>query len=84
MNENIMKDLNKIFIEVFVDPEISITDATTSSDIKKWDSINNMHLIVAIEDHYDIRFELKEIQSLQSVGELCSCVERYLGNKTNI
>ena len=49
-----------------------------SSDIDKWDSLNNMHLIVAIEDFYKIRFELKEIQSLQNVGELCEFVDKYL------
>ena len=43
--------------------------------------IYNMHLIVAIEDHYDIRFELEEIQSLKNVGELYNCINKYLEKK---
>jgi len=75
---NRLQELTKIFIEVFGDENIVLDYETSSSDIDKWDSLNNMHLIVAIEDFYKIRFELKEIQSLQNVGELCEFVDKYL------
>ena len=75
---NRLQELTKIFIEVFGDESIVLDYETSSSDIDKWDSLNNMHLIVAIEDFYKIRFELKEIQSLQNVGELCEFVDKYL------
>ena len=75
---NRLQELTKIFIEVFGDESIVLDYETSSSDIDKWDSLNNMHLIVAIEDFYKIRFELKEIQSLKNVGELCEFVDKYL------
>tara|TARA_Y100000758_G_C15872393_1_gene357216 strand:- start:419 stop:658 length:240 start_codon:yes stop_codon:yes gene_type:complete len=75
---NRLQELTKIFIEVFGDESIVLDYETSASDIDKWDSLNNMHLIVAIEDFYKIRFELKEIQSLQNVGELCEFVDKYL------
>ena len=70
--------MTKIFIEVFGDESIVLDYETSVSDIDTWDSLNNMHLIVAIEDFYKIRFELKEIQSLQNVGELCEFVDKHL------
>ena len=75
---NRLQEFTKIFIEVFGDESIVLDYETSSSDIDKWDSLNNMHLIVAIEDFYKIRFELKEIQSLKNVGELCEFVDKYL------
>ena len=75
---NRLQQLTKIFIEVFGDESIVLDYETSSSDIDKCDCLNNMHLIVAIEDFYKIRFELKEIQSLQNVGELCEFVDKYL------
>ena len=75
---NRLQELTKIFIEVFGDESIVLDYETSVSDIDTWDSLNNMHLIVAIEDFYKIRFELKEIQSLQNVGELCEFVDKYL------
>ena len=76
-----MDELNKIFIQIFKDETINISNVNNSSDIPNWDSLNNMHLIVAIEDHYDIRFELEEIQSLKNVGELYNCINKYLEKK---
>ena len=76
-----MDELNKIFIRIFKDDSLKISHETDSSNIANWDSLNNMHLIVAIEDHYDIRFDLAEIQDLQNVGELYKCIEKYLDNK---
>ena len=73
-----MEELNKIFRKIFKDDALVITSETVSSDIAKWDSLNNMHLIVAVEDHYNIRFDLAEIQALQNVGELYKCIEKYL------
>ena len=75
---NRLQELTKIFIEVFGDESIVLDYETSVSDIDTWDSLNNMRLIVAIEDFYKIRFELKEIQSLQNVGELCEFVDKYL------
>ena len=78
--ENRIEELNKIFSEVFGDKNLELNRETSASDIDKWDSLTNMHLIVAIEDFYKIRVELKEIQSLQNVGELCDYVDRYLAD----
>ena len=75
---NRLQELTKIFIEVFGDESIVLDYETSVSDIDTWDSLNNMHLIVAIEDFYKIRFELKEIQSLQNVGELCEFLDKHL------
>ena len=75
---NRLQELTKIFIEVFGDESIVLDYETSVSDIDTWDSLNNMRLIVSIEDFYKIRFELKEIQSLQNVGELCEFVDKHL------
>ena len=80
MANNIIKDLNKIFIKVFNDKNIVITYETIATDIKNWDSLNNMHLIVAIEEHYGIRIKLQDIQNLKNVGDLCSCIESYISS----
>jgi acyl carrier protein len=73
-----IQELNKIFIDVFKDESIVLNRDTNASSIDNWSSLNNMHLIVAIENYYKIRFDLKEIQSLKDVGQLCECVDKYL------
>ena len=76
--DKIVNDVNTIMKEIFKDQKLVISRDTRSSDIEKWDSLSNMHLIVAIEDHYKIRFALDEIQFLKNVGELYDCVSMYI------
>ena len=76
--DKIVNDVNKKMKEIFKDQKLVISSDTRSSDIEKWDSLSNMHLIVAIEDHYKIRFALDEIQFLKNVGELYDCVSKYI------
>jgi acyl carrier protein len=74
---NILVELNDVFKQVFKNEELEISEQTTSEDIERWDSLNNMILVVMIEDHFNIRFDLDEVQNLKNVGDLCACIEKY-------
>lgn len=74
MQEETLLIINKIFIEVFKDETILLDKTTSSNDIEKWDSLNNMHLVVAIEKHFKVRITLKDIQSWKNVGDLCNWI----------
>lgn len=68
--EEIIKEINNIFIDVLDDEDIVISETTTSDDVDDWDSLNHIHLVVAIEKHFKLRFTSQEIQSWNNVGEM--------------
>ena len=70
LKEEIIKEINNIFIDVLDDDDIVISEATTSDDVDDWDSLNHIHLVVAIEKHFKLRFTSQEIQSWNNVGEM--------------
>jgi len=69
--KEILKKVQKIFIDVLEDENIILSYNTTSNDIEDWDSLNHIVLIVEIEKEFNFKFELKEIQSFKNIGELC-------------
>jgi len=76
MEQNeVLKKLNKIFIEVFEDESILLNENTTTSDIDSWDSLNHIQMITAVEKHFKIRFELNELLNFKNVGDLCRGIE---------
>ncbi len=78
MNKDTLQVINKIFIEVFHDESILLDKTTNSNDIDKWDSLNNMHLVVAIEKYFKVRITLRDIQSWKNVGDLCEWVSNKI------
>ena len=73
--EQLLQDLNKIFIDVFEDQSIRLNESTTTSDIEAWDSLNHIQMITAVEKHYKIRFNLNELLNFRNVGDLCRSIQ---------
>ena len=71
MAENdVVTRMNKIFREVFDNPEIAIFDEMTSSDVVGWDSFSHINLITSLEIEFDIEFTQQEAFGFKTVGEL--------------
>ena len=58
--------------------EDSVTDINSNTmlkDINGWDSIEHMYILTQIEKEFKIKFELSEIVSLKTIGELVKVIE---------
>ncbi|MBF0875666.1 acyl carrier protein [Gluconobacter cerevisiae] len=75
MNRNdVVEQITKIFQDVFDDPNLTLKDDTTAQDVPGWDSVAMINIIVAIEEHFNIRLKTREIDGLKSVGDLYETV----------
>ncbi len=78
--EQVLTEVTKIFGEVLDDDSIQLTYETTANDVKDWDSLNHIQLVVAIEKHFKIRFNFAELQKFKNVGELCDNIAAKLNS----
>ena len=76
--QEILKQVNKIFIDVLDNEDIVLHNETSADDIEEWDSLNHIQLVVAIEKHFKQRFTSREIQNWKNVGEMCGAIESRL------
>lgn len=74
----ILKEVNSIFIKVFEDPSIQLTEQSTTDDVESWDSLNHIQMITAVEKHFKIRFELNDLLNFANVGDLCKGIQKKL------
>jgi acyl carrier protein len=74
----ILKTVNNVFIDVLDDENIMLTYETTANDVEEWDSLNHIQLVVAIEKQFGIRFNSREIQSWNNVGELINTISNKI------
>ncbi len=68
--EEIFEGLNEVFQDVFDDESIIVSDTTTADDVEDWDSLEHINLVIAIEQHFGIKFSMKEVAAFKNVGEM--------------
>ena len=73
--EEILKQVNIIFIEVLENDSITLKGETTSKDIDEWDSLNHIMLIVEIEQVFSISFTAEEVNGFENVGQMCESIQ---------
>jgi acyl carrier protein len=71
---DIYATLTEIFRDVFLQNDLTITPEMTAKDVTGWDSFKQIEIILAVESQYDIKFNTKELDSLQSAGDLARII----------
>jgi acyl carrier protein len=78
-----MKEIKDSVKEIFnkvLSVSVPLIDETSSGDIHAWDSLNHVVLISSIEEKFNIKFELFEMLTMQSFGDICRGVEKKLNS----
>jgi acyl carrier protein len=66
----IYEALTTIFRDVFLHDDLALTPELTAKDIVDWDSFKQIEIIIAVEEHFGIKFRTREMDSLNNVGDL--------------
>lgn len=69
-HDTILERVNAVFREVFDDPALAVSPATTAKDVPGWDSIVHITLVIELERQFNVRFGMAEIDRLRNVGDL--------------
>lgn len=72
--DEVMEKVTEIAREIFDDDELELYDDTIAADVDGWDSLTHLSLINEIENEFEIKFEMKEVQGLNNVGELVDVI----------
>ena len=72
----IFERLNDVFRDVFDDYTITVSEDTTAADIDGWGSLMHITLISAVEDEFDIKFDMKSVVAMKNVGDMADVIEQ--------
>ncbi|HTL81687.1 MAG TPA: acyl carrier protein [Bacteroidia bacterium] len=76
MKEEIFSQLTQVYRDVFSQPDLQIERQMTAKDIRGWDSMSHLTLIVTVEKVFGIRLSGSEVMRLKNVGDLADIIER--------
>ncbi|MBF0381662.1 MAG: acyl carrier protein [Magnetococcales bacterium] len=77
MNQDeILTKITEIMRETFNSPTLELTPDMTAKDIKGWDSMKNIWLIVAIEEAFGVKLSTSEVISIESVTDYINLIQQ--------
>lgn len=70
------EQLQTIFRNVFMDPQLLVTESTSAKDIRMWDSLTHLELIAAVEEGFGIKFSFDEVMQFDNVGDMIRLIAK--------
>jgi acyl carrier protein len=71
MNERVKLVIGSI---LDLDPD-SIDESTKADSTPSWDSMNHVRMVAALEEEFNVMFDVQEMQSLTSYGEITRALQ---------
>jgi acyl carrier protein len=75
----ILETLTRILRDLLGDDDIVLTMTTTRPDVKGWDSMAYVNIIVATEMEFGIRFQIADAESFVTVGDIVRKIQSLKG-----
>ena len=72
----VRKEVAAIFADVFKYTG-ALTLDTVRQDVPKWDSLQHMALVAAIEQTFGISLSMDEMIEIRSVKDICQILDRH-------
>jgi len=78
--DRIATTLKKLMSEILRVPENELTETSSTETIKNWDSLQHLNLMLAVEEHFDIKLDTDEIPKATSFSILYNLIiKKQLG-----
>ncbi|MCX7798535.1 MAG: acyl carrier protein [Melioribacter sp.] len=75
----ISPELKQVILKQLNLDDFDIKDETTAPEVPGWDSLNHINIILAIEEHFKVKFKSYELLRLKNVGDLQKLLDSKLG-----
>jgi acyl carrier protein len=69
-------EIKGLFANVFKYDGV-LNPSTSRKDVPKWDSLQHVALVAAIEQQFDISLSMEEMVEIRSVKDICNILDRH-------
>jgi len=78
----IEQEVKQVVLESLRIAEAEYSEELAAGDIPAWDSLGHVNLLMAIERHFHIVFDVADAIDIETVGDLIETVKRYAPEQT--
>ncbi len=75
-SDAIYAGVNELFADIFMRDDLELGPETTAAEVDGWDSFKMIEIIMGLEEKYHFKFDTREIDNLNNVGDLVAVIAR--------
>jgi acyl carrier protein len=83
MIDSVTDQILAIASDVLNVPVARLSRNTAPEDVKSWDSVQHIILMMAVEQHFSVSFAPEDIDQATSLGQIAASVERRLDRRSS-
>jgi len=72
--DEVLAEFNQVVCDVLRDPSIKLKYESTAKEVKNWDSLHHIEIVIEVEARFKIRFNFAELQKFKNVGQMCDSI----------
>jgi acyl carrier protein len=71
----VLNRVAEVFREVFDEPKLVVSPATSPDDLAEWDSVAQVKLIMTLEETFGVQFDEDAVLSFNTVGAFVNALK---------
>lgn len=76
METTIIKEkIKNVLTTILEHDNFDMQDELTATDVDGWDSLSHMMILTKIEEEFNIKFKLRDLNKLKNMGSLVSVIQ---------
>ncbi len=76
MKANVLELVRNVASDIFGIPADKITAESSPETIERWDSVQHLNLVLALEEKVNVQFEPEDIEQMKNIGAVATLVEK--------
>jgi acyl carrier protein len=77
--ESLQEQIREIMAGLFSMDAADIGPKSSIETIEKWDSLQHVNLMMALEQEFDVRVDVEDAVEMTTFTAVCETLSRYLG-----
>jgi acyl carrier protein len=78
-DREILEKLSRILGDLLADDSLQLTMETQRRDVPGWDSFAYINFIVAVEQEFNVKFAVAEVEAFETVGSIVERIKQING-----
>lgn len=75
MSNTLFEAVKSIAADLFMVSSRDLTAGSSADNLERWDSIQHLNLLLALEQKFGVHFDVDELQQMRTIGDIVLVLE---------